>query len=180
MTSVLRDSLGGNCKTVMVATVSVEGEQVPCCSFVCARVRSPSLRALSVCTRHPHLLGFPDFSRMLSRILRLNRLSTSLLLGFLYAMLIPMHAKCLQNHAMLAPAFLFRQVEESISTCKFAQRVALIKNSAVVNEDLDPTLMIARLKGELSTMREEVAYLRGEAGDGEKLDPDEVRKAMRA
>jgi kinesin family protein 6/9 len=29
MTSVLRDSLGGNCKTVMVATVSVEGEQVP-------------------------------------------------------------------------------------------------------------------------------------------------------
>jgi kinesin family member 6/9 len=38
------------------------------------------------------------------------------------------------------------QVEESISTCKFAQRVALVKNSAVVNEDLDPTLMIARLK----------------------------------
>jgi kinesin family protein 6/9 len=65
-------------------------------------------------------------------------------------------------------------VEESISTCKFAQRVALIKNCAVVNEDLDPTLMIARLKGELSSMREEVAYLRGEAGDGEKLGPDEV------
>ena len=72
-----------------------------------------------------------------------------------------------------APSSSF-QVEEAISTCKFAQRVALIKNSAVVNEDLDPTLMIARLKGELSTMREEVAYLRGEAGDGEKLDPDEV------
>lgn len=64
MTSVLRDSLGGNCKTVMVATVSVETEQV----------------------------------------------------------------------------------EESISTCKFAQRVALIKNSAIVNEDLDPTVMIQRLK----------------------------------
>jgi hypothetical protein len=32
MTSVLRDSLGGNCKTVMVATVSVEGEQVRVCS----------------------------------------------------------------------------------------------------------------------------------------------------
>ena len=28
MTSVLRDSLGGNCKTVMVATVSAEAEQV--------------------------------------------------------------------------------------------------------------------------------------------------------
>lgn len=94
MTSVLRDSLGGNCKTVMVATVSVEAEQA----------------------------------------------------------------------------------EESISTCKFAQRVALIKNDAVVNEDLDPTLLISRLKGELGAMREEVAFLKGEAGEGAALSPEEVAK----
>jgi len=92
MTSVLRDSLGGNCKTVMVATVSVEAEQI----------------------------------------------------------------------------------EESISTCKFAQRVALIKNSAVVNEDLDPQLMIGRLKTEVHSLRDEVAFLKGEAGEGEALDPDEL------
>ena len=64
MTSVLRDSLGGNCKTAMVATVSPE-----------------------------------------------------------------------KGHT-----------DESISTCNFAQRVALIKNVAQKNEDLDPALMITRLK----------------------------------
>ena len=58
--SVLRDSLGGNCKTVMIATASAEPEQT----------------------------------------------------------------------------------EETISTCKFAQRVAQIKNSAIVNEDLDPTVCV--------------------------------------
>lgn len=52
------------------------------------------------------------------------------------------------------------QVEESISTCKFAQRVALIKNSAMVNEDLDPTLMISRLKvrGTLRTLTHILEY----------------------
>ena len=41
MTSVLRDSLGGNCKTVMVATASAEAEQteetISTCKF--AQVR---------------------------------------------------------------------------------------------------------------------------------------------
>mmetsp|Transcript_29599 Transcript_29599/g.38147 ORF Transcript_29599/g.38147 Transcript_29599/m.38147 type:complete len:740 (+) Transcript_29599:62-2281(+) len=98
MTSMLRDSLGGNCKTVMVATVSSEAEQV----------------------------------------------------------------------------------EETISTCKFAQRVALIKNSAIVNEDLDPTLMIARLKGELGSLREEVSFLKGESGEGEVLNESEIAKLRSA
>lgn len=31
--------------------------------------------------------------------------------------------------------------QESISTCRFAQRVAMIKNEAVVNEELDPALV---------------------------------------
>ncbi|RKP02784.1 hypothetical protein CXG81DRAFT_10366, partial [Caulochytrium protostelioides] len=64
MTSVLRDSLGGNCKTTMVATLAMEDELV----------------------------------------------------------------------------------DESISTCRFAQRVALINNVAIRNEELDPRLVIQRLK----------------------------------
>ncbi|MEQ2211704.1 Kinesin- protein 6, partial [Xenoophorus captivus] len=34
-----------------------------------------------------------------------------------------------------------RNLDESISTCRFAQRVALIKNEAVLNEELDPALV---------------------------------------
>ena len=64
MTGVLRDSLGGNCKTAMIATVSGD----------------------------------------------------------------------------------LRNLDESISTCKFAQRVAMVKNEATINEQLDPALMIKRLK----------------------------------
>ena len=67
MTSVLRDSLGGNCKTVMVATVS------------------PEELAL----------------------------------------------------------------DESVSTCRFAQRVALISNRLELNEEIDPKLLISRLKAQV-------------------------------
>ena len=95
MTGVLRDSLGGNCKTVMVATIS------------------------------------PD-----------------------------------QVHT-----------DESISTCNFAQRVALIKNVAQRNEDLDPALLIRRLKAELAQLREEVKFLKGEAGEGYDLS-DEQRSEL--
>ncbi|KAJ7409685.1 kinesin family member 6 [Willisornis vidua] len=35
-----------------------------------------------------------------------------------------------------------RNIEESISTCRFAQRVALIKNEAVLNEEIDPRLKL--------------------------------------
>ncbi|CAN0363129.1 unnamed protein product, partial [Discosporangium mesarthrocarpum] len=73
MTSVLRDSLGGNCKTVMIATINAE---------------------------------------------------------------------------------------KSMSTCRFAQRVAMIKNSAVVNEEVDPSVMIRRLRGECAALAEEVRYLK--------------------
>jgi kinesin family protein 6/9 len=86
MTSMLRDSLGGNCKTVMVATISAEDSNT----------------------------------------------------------------------------------EESISTCKFAQRVAQIKNDANVNEELDPNLIIARLKGQIATLKEEVTFLKGGEDGGEE------------
>ena len=97
MTSVLRDSLGGNCKTVMVATISPE-----------------------------------------------------------------------RNHT-----------DESISTCNFAQRVALIKNVAQVNEDLDPSLVIRRLKAEVAVLKEEVRFLKGESGEGYELDDEQREDLMK-
>ncbi|KAJ3176997.1 Kinesin- protein 6 [Geranomyces variabilis] len=101
MTSVLRDSLGGNCRTTMVATVAVED--------------------------------------------------------------------------ML--------IDESISTCRFAQRVALIANNAQLNEELDPRLLIARLKREVARLKAELAIARGEAGEhaGEELpdyEKDRVKDAV--
>lgn len=77
MTSVLRDSLGGNCKTVMIATISPEAQHT----------------------------------------------------------------------------------DESISTCHFAQRVALVRNKATVNEQIEPELVIKRLKAEVRRLRDEVAFL---------------------
>ncbi|XP_012918057.1 kinesin-like protein KIF6 isoform X1 [Mustela putorius furo] len=80
MTSVLRDSLGGNCMTTMIATLSLEK----------------------------------------------------------------------------------RNIDESISTCRFAQRVALIKNEAVLNEEIDPRLMIIRLQKEIQELKDELAVVTGE------------------
>ncbi len=99
MTSVLRDSLGGNCKTIMVATISPEA----------------------------------------------------------------------------------KQTDESISTCHFAQRVALVKNNAYINEELEPELVIRRLKTELKRVREEVKFLKGENGEEELSDENhqELERAIR-
>ncbi|XP_063683235.1 kinesin-like protein KIF6 [Bolinopsis microptera] len=85
MTSMLRDSLGGNCLTTMVATVSLEK----------------------------------------------------------------------------------KNIDESISTCRFAQRVALIKNDAVLNEEVDPKLVVTRLKKEIQNLRDDIAL----AGREVSTDP---------
>jgi len=92
MTSVLRDSLGGNCKTIMIATINPETDHT----------------------------------------------------------------------------------DESLSTCRFAQRVSLIKNRATVNEDMDPSMVIRRLKSEILALREEIAFLKGEAGEGDILTPSDL------
>ena len=78
MTSILRDSLGGNCKTIMIATINPEASHT----------------------------------------------------------------------------------DESLSTCRFAQRVALIKNKAVINEDIDSSVVIGKLKDENLNLREEIGYLK--------------------
>ena len=57
---------------------------------------------------------------------------------------------------------------------RFAQRVSLIKNRATINEGMDPELVIKRLKNEVLTLREEIAFLKGESGEGDVLNPQEV------
>jgi kinesin family protein 6/9 len=81
MTLVLRDSLGGNCRTTMIATVSAEEGDI----------------------------------------------------------------------------------DESVSTCRFAQRVASIKNEVMRNEQLDPSLIIQRLKQEIVELKAEIRMLKGES-----------------
>jgi kinesin family protein 6/9 len=85
MTSVLRDSLGGNCMTTMIATCSLEK----------------------------------------------------------------------------------KNLDESISTCRFAQRVALIKNEALVNEELDPKLIINKLKREIEELKNQLAMSQTEYNPNE-------------
>ncbi|EQC32016.1 hypothetical protein SDRG_10215 [Saprolegnia diclina VS20] len=94
MTSVLRDSLGGNCKTVMVATASAEKEQT----------------------------------------------------------------------------------DESLSTCRFAQRVARVRNDAHLNEEVDPTIVIRRLKAQIVELQEEIVLLKGEPKEGDELKDYEMDK----
>lgn len=50
---------------------------------------------------------------------------------------------------------------ESISTCRFSERVALIKNTAVINEIEDPALLIQKQKNEIDDLRSELAMLKG-------------------
>ncbi|KAJ3117471.1 Kinesin- protein 6 [Phlyctochytrium bullatum] len=97
MTSVLRDSLGGNCMTTMIATVAPEDELI----------------------------------------------------------------------------------DESISTCRFAQRVALISNAAHVNEEVDPKLLIAKLRREIARLKAELAIARGEKGEEGGELPEYERERIR-
>ncbi|KAF4754479.1 hypothetical protein FOZ63_031633, partial [Perkinsus olseni] len=55
-----------------------------------------------------------------------------------------------------------RSIEETISTCRFAQRVGLIKNDARVNEEIDSTLLIRRLKRQVAELQEELRVLKGD------------------
>jgi hypothetical protein len=68
------------------------------------------------------------------------------------------------------------QTDESISTCSFAQRVALVTNSATVNEELEPQLVIQRLKAEIFKLREEVRFLKGENGDDGIITEDQKKE----
>ncbi|XP_040408926.1 kinesin-like protein KIF6 isoform X1 [Cygnus olor] len=54
-----------------------------------------------------------------------------------------------------------RNIDESISTCRFAQRVALIKNEAVLNEEIDPRLMVVQLQKEIQELKDELVLVTG-------------------
>ncbi|CAF1404841.1 unnamed protein product [Adineta steineri] len=94
MTSVLRDSLGGNCMTTMIATCSVDK----------------------------------------------------------------------------------RNIEETISTCRFSQRVALIKNDARLNEELDPRLLINQLRAENLQLRNQITIQSGSEQFTEMLTAELIAK----
>ncbi|VDP16496.1 unnamed protein product [Schistosoma margrebowiei] len=52
-------------------------------------------------------------------------------------------------------------LQETISTCRFAQRVALIKNEITLNEEQDPYLTINHLKSEIEHLKAELAFATG-------------------
>lgn len=64
--------------------------------------------------------------------------------------------------------------QESISTCRFAQRVALIRNDVMLNEELDPKLLIAKLKRENQELREQLALATG-SQQSEELSEDDIQ-----
>ncbi|KAM9777963.1 LOW QUALITY PROTEIN: kinesin-like protein KIF6 [Neosynchiropus ocellatus] len=68
-----------------------------------------------------------------------------------------------------------RNLDESISTCRFAQRVAVIKNEAVLNEELDPALVIMRLRQEIQSLKDELAMITGEQRD-DQLTLEETQR----
>lgn len=49
-----------------------------------------------------------------------------------------------------------------MSTCRFAQRVARVKNDARLNEEVDPAVIIRQLKARVATLEEELATLKGD------------------
>ena len=67
-----------------------------------------------------------------------------------------------------------KNIDESISTCHFAQRVALVKNEASINEEVEPEMVISRLRAEVKRLRDEVAFLQGKSSDDGSDDEDET------
>ncbi|XP_070560392.1 uncharacterized protein [Ptychodera flava] len=55
---------------------------------------------------------------------------------------------------------------ESISTCRFAQRVACIKNHASRNEELDDKMVIKRLRRRIAELEAEIACLKSVNSEG--------------
>ena len=66
-------------------------------------------------------------------------------------------------------------IDESISTCQFAMRVALIKNTVLRNETVDPNIIIQKLKRENQELKAEIALLRGGNVKSELTPEDEAR-----
>eukprot|EP01061_Rhynchopus_euleeides_P003424 TRINITY_DN12674_c0_g1_i3.p1 TRINITY_DN12674_c0_g1~~TRINITY_DN12674_c0_g1_i3.p1 ORF type:complete len:794 (+),score=195.46 TRINITY_DN12674_c0_g1_i3:152-2533(+) len=72
-------------------------------------------------------------------------------------------------------------MDETISTCKFAQRVASVKVNAHINEETDPHLVIKKLKAENAALKEELAmYRSGDQAGDRVLSEEEESKCRQA
>jgi kinesin family protein 6/9 len=71
-------------------------------------------------------------------------------------------------------------IDESVSTCRFSQRVALIKNEAILNEEIDPKLMVARLQSRVEELQQELLLVTGEGQRGDELTDEERESVERS
>lgn len=122
LTSVIRDSLGGNCKTSMIATINPEVEHTE--------------ESISTC----RWVGAGNGCENTPATARKTRLSVK---------------ACSTTRICL-------RIATCLLACRFAQRVARVRNSAIVNEETDPNILIRQLKAKLSGMQSEVQFLKGE------------------
>jgi kinesin family protein 6/9 len=72
--------------------------------------------------------------------------------------------------------YLLIYFKETISTCRFSQRVALIKNDAILNEELDPRLLINQLRAENIQLRNQISIQNGNEQFTESLTADMIAK----
>ena len=68
----------------------------------------------------------------------------------------------------------------TLSTARFAQRVSLIRNETYVNEEVDPRILVGKLKSQLRETREQLLALQGKAPPPGPLTPDERERCLRA
>ncbi|CAL8099630.1 unnamed protein product [Calicophoron daubneyi] len=66
-------------------------------------------------------------------------------------------------------------IQETISTCRFAQRVALIKNDVILNEEMDPRQIITKLKQEIERLKAELALATGTEHEEDLSDEEKER-----
>lgn len=52
-------------------------------------------------------------------------------------------------------------MQETVSTCKFAQRVSLMSTEAQINEEIDPQQEIMILRDEVQELRRQLVMLKG-------------------
>ena len=68
------------------------------------------------------------------------------------------------------------ETKETISTCRFSQRVALIKNDAILNEELDPRLLINQLRAENLQLRNQITMQSGNEQFNDPLTTELIAK----
>lgn len=67
--------------------------------------------------------------------------------------------------SMLATVHTARSmIPETISTCQFAQRVAMIRQNAHVNEETDPFVLVKKLRVEISELKDRLAFAESQGG----------------